>query len=111
MKFRNEISKSVSEAKIKPVTPLSHRLNAVKSIILSSNTKQAQNEHNFITLGKITEPEKIEIIKRGFQLQNEGKIALKKYYETTQEYSLFQFKGYNIKYERKLSQQLNPSNN
>jgi hypothetical protein len=43
--------------------------------------------------------EKIEIIKTGFQLQAEGKISLKKYYESTEEYSLFQLKGYNIKYE------------
>ena len=38
----------------------------------------------------------IEIIKLGFQLQNQGKISLKKYYETTQPYSLFQLKNYNI---------------
>jgi hypothetical protein len=36
-------------------------------------------------LGKISEQEKIEIIKTGFQLQNQGNISLKKYYETTQE--------------------------
>lgn len=32
------------------------------------NKKQAQNEHNFVTLVKISEEEKIEIIKLGFQL-------------------------------------------
>jgi hypothetical protein len=73
---------------------------------LSSNPKKAQNpqserseDQNFITLSKISEEEQIEIIKLGFQLQAEGKISLKKYYESTEEYSLFQLKGYNIKYE------------
>jgi len=46
------------------------------------------------TLGNLSEDEKIEIIKTGFQLQAEGKISLKKYYEST----VFQLKGYNIKY-------------
>ena len=62
----------------------------------SINQYKALNQPNFITLGKITEEEKIEIIKLGFQLQNEGKISLKKYYEGN---SLFQLKGYSIKYE------------
>jgi hypothetical protein len=99
-------SESLSEDNIRPLEPLSesHQDNPF------SNEDIGLHQPNFITLGKITEPEKIEIIKRGFQLQNEGKIALKKYYETTQEYSLFQFKGYNIKYEsirrKKLYQQL-----
>jgi len=51
-------------------------------------------------LGNISEEEKIEIIKLGFQLQSEGKISLKKYYEGVSEpNSLFQLKGYSIKYE------------
>jgi hypothetical protein len=50
-------------------------------------------------LGKIPEQEKIKIIKTGFRLNQEGKISLKKYYESTQEYSLFQHKGYSTKYE------------
>jgi len=50
-------------------------------------------------LGKISEEEKIEIIKLVFQLQAEGKISLKKYYESTDPNSLFQFKGYSVKYE------------
>ena len=66
---------------------------------LSSNQKQPQNEQNFITISQISEMEKIEIIQIGFQLQNQGKISLKKYYESTEEYSLFQLKGYRIKYE------------
>lgn len=91
----DEISKSVSEAKIKRVTPLSDS----QPSNLPSNPNQAQNEHNFITLGKISEDEKIEIIQKGFQLQAEGKISLKKYYESTDPNSLFQSKGYSIKYE------------
>jgi hypothetical protein len=35
-------------------------------------------------LGKISEEEKIEIIQLGFQLNQEGKISLKKYYESTE---------------------------
>jgi len=50
-------------------------------------------------LGKISEAEKIEIIKLGFQFQAKGKISLKKYYESTDRNSLFQFKGYSVKYE------------
>ncbi len=50
-------------------------------------------------MGKISEEEKIEIIKLGFQLQAEGKISLKTYYESTDPDSLFQSKGYSIKYE------------
>jgi len=51
-------------------------------------------------LGSIPEEERIEIIERGFQLQAEGKISLKKYYQGVSEpNSLFQLKGYQIKYE------------
>ena len=71
---------------------------------------KAQNRANFKTLAKILEEEKIEIIKLGFQLQaiakqyvallREGKIFLKKYYEGVSEAnSLFQLRGYRIKYE------------
>jgi hypothetical protein len=63
-------------------------------------------------LGKILEEEKIEIIQMGFRLNQEGKISLKKYYESTDPNSLFQSKGYSIKYESirrtKLYQQLKP---
>ncbi len=62
------------------------------------------SEDNFVddvwrSPGTILEQEKIEIIQRGFQLQAEGKISLKKYYEGTETDSLFQLKGYQIKYE------------
>ena len=56
-----------------------------------------QNRSNFITLGKISEQQRVEIIKKGFQLQAEGRISLKKYYESTEEFSLFQSKEYSIK--------------
>ena len=54
---------------------------------------------NFRTLGNISEQKRVEIIKTGFRLNQEGKIYLKKYSESTQTHSLFQLKGYNIKYE------------
>lgn len=66
-------------------------------------------------MSKIPEEEQIEIIQTGFRLNQEGKISLKKYYESTDLGSLFQHKGYTIKYEairkNKLYQQLKPSNN
>ena len=60
---------------------------------------KAENESNFLTLSQISEEERVEIIKKGFQLQAEGKISLKKYYQSTDPDSLFQSKGYSIKYE------------
>jgi hypothetical protein len=61
-------------------------------------------------LGKISEQEKREIIQTGFRINQEGKISLKKYYQSKQEFILFQSKGYFIKYESirrtKLYQQL-----
>jgi hypothetical protein len=104
-------SKSLSEVKITPVKPLSN----TQDYNIPSNEEKALNEPNLITLGKIPEEEQIEIIKTGFQLQAEGKISLKKYYEGTDPNSLVQSKGYSIKYEtirrNKLYQQLKPSNN
>ena len=102
-----EPSKTVSEAKIKRVTPLSNNQPEVsytstersEEYNLASNPNQSQNEHNFMTLGKIPEEEKIEIIKLGFQLQSEDKIALKNYYQSTDQNSLFQLKAYSLKYE------------
>ena len=82
----------------------------MKGIISTLSQKQAQNRTNFKTLAKISEQEKIEIIKTGFRLNQEGKISLKKYYEGTGDYTLFQLKGYHIKSEStrrtKLYQQL-----
>lgn len=65
---------------------------------LSSDQEKVQNQSNFITLANLSENEKIEMIQTVFQLQAQGKISLKKYYERTDPYSLFQLKGYNIKY-------------
>jgi hypothetical protein len=45
---------------------------------------QSQNKANFITLGKISEQQKIEIIQKGFQLNQEDKISLKEYYQGTE---------------------------
>ena len=104
----DDISKSVSEASKSPVTTSKRS----EEYNIPLNQKKGLSGANFITLGKISEEDKIEIIKLGFQLQNQGKISLKKYYESTQEYSLFQLKGYSIKYDTirraKLYQQLKP---
>lgn len=108
---RNEISESGPEDKRRAVTPLSKS----QDYNLYSNQEKGLQEPNFITLGTLSENEKIEIIKLGFQLQAEGKISLKKYYESKDPNSLFQLKGYSIKYETirrtKLYQQLKLSNN
>ena len=76
--------------------------------------KKGLNELNFIPLGDLSEDEKIEIIQLGFQLKAQGK-ALNEYYESTDSNSLFQLKGYQIKYKTirrtKLYQQFKPSNN
>ena len=87
-------SKGVSEASKSPLTPLleSGQYN-------TSNQEKGLNEPNFITLGNLSENEKIEIIKLGFHLNQERKISLKKYYESSEEYSLSQLKGYSIKYQ------------
>jgi len=85
--------------------PLNGALEApdtMKSIQLGDSTlkqNKAENKSNFVTLSQISEEERVEIIKKGFQLQAEGKISLKKYYESTDSNSLFQLKGYRIKYE------------
>jgi len=64
------------------------------------NQKPIQNGPVWRSPGKISEEDKIEIIQTGFQLQAEGKISLKKYYEGVSEAnSLFQLRGYRIKYE------------
>jgi hypothetical protein len=64
----------------------------------ASQTK-GQNEHHFITLGKISEQEKVEIIKLGFQRNQKKKISLKNYYQGKGESTLFEWKGYQIKYD------------
>jgi hypothetical protein len=64
---------------------------------IPAKQRLTQNGSNFTTLGKISEQEKVKIIEKGFQLQAEEKISLKKYSESTQEFSFFQLKGYSIK--------------
>ena len=94
MTFEQNSKYALSE----PLQPLESS-KTIQQYNISSNQEKSQNQPNFITLGKISEEDKIEIIKLGFQLQNEGKISLKKYYEGTETDSLFQLKGYSIKYE------------
>ena len=48
--------------------------------ITATQTK-GQNDHNFITLRKISEQEKVDIIKLGVQRNQEKKISLKNYYQ------------------------------
>ena len=95
----DEILKTVSEDKIRPVTPLSDSQQYNIPASKDANEEKGLHGSNFTILGKIPEQERIEIIQRGFQLQAEGKISLKKYSESTDQYSLFQFKGYSIKYK------------
>ena len=52
-----------------------------------------------MTLEKISEEDKVEIIKLGFLTSQEGKLSLKKYYEGKGEDTLFEWKGYQIKYD------------
>ena len=61
--------------------------------------EKGPNDQNFIILSKIPEEERVEIIKLDFQLNQEGKISLKKYYESKDTNSLFQIHGYCLKYE------------
>ena len=68
-------------------------------MISTLKQNKTENESNFVTLSQISEKERVEIIQKGFQLQAEGKISLKKYYQSTDPDSLFQSKGYSIKYE------------
>jgi len=70
----NEISESVSKAS----KMRSDESFQKQQYNLPSNIEKGLHGSNFTTLGK---------------------ISLKKYYETTDPYSLFQLKGYNIKYE------------
>lgn len=91
----NAISTSLSEASRSSVMTSQPR----EESNIPSTSKRGLNGSNFITLGNISEQEKIEIIQTGFQLQADGKISLKKYYEGTDPNSLFQSKGYSIKYE------------
>ena len=63
------------------------------------NQNKAQNEKTFVTLEKISEQATGKAIEKGFQLQAEIIISLKKYYKSREEFSLFQWKSFRIKYE------------
>ena len=41
---------------------------------------KAKNEFNFVTLSQISEEERVDILKKRFQIQAEGKISWNKYY-------------------------------
>jgi len=72
----------------------------LQQFFIAFKQNKTENESNFVTLSQISKEERVKIIiQKGFQLNQEGKISLKKYYENTQEFSLFQSKGYSIKYE------------
>jgi len=84
-----EPSKSLSEDKIRPVKSLSNN----QRYYFYLNREKSLNKSNFITLGKISEEEKIGILKIEFRLDQERKISLKKYYESTDPCSLFPLRG------------------
>ena len=101
----------------KPLQPLesSKTIQQGDSSLGSETGVYSKGNHPFRVLSQISEEDLKNIIQEVFQLQAEGRISLKKYYESTDPDSLFQSKGYSIKYESirrtKLYQQLNPSNN
>lgn len=66
---------------------------------ITATQTRGQNDPNFVTLGKISEQEKVDIIRLGFQRNQEKKTSLKNYYQGKGEFTLFQWKGYQIKYD------------
>ena len=65
----------------------------------SFTDRNGKDRNDFTTLSKLSEEEKAEIMQLSFQLQAEGKISLKQYYESYDKYSLSRLKGYRIKFE------------
>jgi hypothetical protein len=59
----------------------------------------SKNQANFNHFTALSEIEQVDIIQTEFHLQAEGKISLKKYYQWLEEYTLFEWKGFKIKYE------------
>ena len=96
---------------------MDYTLKDKKGFYLRENDSQTDDSSRFKKPSDIFEQELIEIIEKGFRLRQEGKISLKKYYESTDPYSLFKLKGYSIKYEtirrtklyKRLNQQFKPS--
>lgn len=95
----DEILKTVLEASKRPSDLLSKNQQYNIPTTQRSNEEKGLRGSNFITLGKTPKEDQIEIIKTGFERQAEGIISLKEYYESKDPYSLFQSKGYRIKYE------------
>ena len=85
----------------KPLQPLkSSKTSQQGDSTLGSETgAYSKGNQPFRVLSQISEEDLKNIIQEGFQLQAEGKISLKKYYESTDPNSLFQSKGYSMKYE------------
>lgn len=85
------------------VRNLETRVENLEFLLRKQNSPSIQkkdgNKSNFIILGKLTEEEQIEIIQLGFQRNQEGKLALKEYFEGEGKDTLFESKGYKIKYQ------------
>lgn len=71
---------------------------------IKTNNLSETNNTNYVSLSNLSMDKKTEIIKKGFCLNNENKISLKKYYEETIKYSLFQLKGYQYQVYEALDQ-------
>lgn len=76
---------------------LQNQLNSLQEKVMNLEIQLKNSKYPLRSQNKA--PEDTKIIQMGFRLNQEGKISLKKYYESTDPYSLFQLKGYNIKYE------------
>ncbi len=93
---------NLSEGPRRPVKSLSEDGDGYTKKYFSNQNQpnfSLSDQAPFQTLGQISKDEKIDIIKTGFRLKNEGKISFQKYYEGTGDSSLFQLRGYRIKYE------------
>lgn len=67
--------------------------------MLPSVQMDIPNHNYFITLEKIAEEEKTQIINLAFQRNQKDKLPLKKYYDGTGEPTLFELQGYRLKYD------------
>ena len=57
----------------------------------------SNQQSNFVGVANLFEADKIESSKLGCQRNQKGKVSLKKYYQSTEECSLFKLKRYSIK--------------
>ena len=62
------------------------------------NENTHEYESNFVLFKSLTEEEQIDLIRTGFENQSNG-LSLKEYYEGTNKNSLFDLKGYSLKYD------------